>query len=347
MNGTAQPEFKPGLWFGLDEETYHAVPALSNSGIKNLRASPMLFWSRSWMNPKPAKRETEFMELGKAYDLRITAGRSAFYAKYAAALDPEEYADALRTKEDLMAAIDALGGTYRKSARKDDLMAILLEINPEAEIWDDVAQEHRERCGDRILLGQDIINRIEVAARMIELDPQLCKAFTGGYPQVSIFWNCAETGIPMKARLDYLKVRAIVDLKTCGNPYDKPVDRAIAGAMATQKYHIQAVVYQEAIAAAKMLPVYGEPEPAWLDAFRKAPPPEFLFVFQLTGEAPVTRGFTFPAGLLTSEVGKVVVREAKEKFKACAEQFGSDPWLDLAPIRSFLDEEFPAFMTME
>lgn len=347
MPDGSQLPFKEGVFFGMPEDAYHSVFALSNSGIKNLRASPMIFWSRSTLNPKPAKRETEFMELGKAYDCRIMDGKDAFYARYAATLDPEEYGDALRTKEDIMAAIGDLGGTFKKSARKDELISTLLGLNPEAEIWDDIVQEHREKCGARILLGQDVINRIEVAARMLELDPQLCKAFTGGYPQVSIFWRCPETDVPMKARLDYLKVRAIVDLKTFGNPYDKPVDRAVAGAMATQKYHIQAVVYQEAIAAAKMLPVFGEPEPAWLDAFRKAPPPEFLFVFQMTGEAPVTRGFTFPANLLTSEVGKVMVKEAKEKFKACVEQFGSDPWLDLAPIRSFSDEEFPSYMTME
>ena len=347
MNGAAQMEFKPGVWFGLDENTYHSVPALSNSGIKNLRASPMIFWSRSWMNPKPVKRETEFMELGKAYDLRIMSGRDAFYAKYAAALDPEEYADALRTKDDLIEAIQDLGGTVNKSAKKEVLVAKLLELDPDAEIWDDIVQEHREECGERVLLGQDIINRIEVAARMLELDPQLCKAFNGGYPQVSIFWRCAETDVPMKARCDFVKLRAIVDLKTMGNPYDKPVDRAVASAMATQKYFIQAVVYQEAIAAAKMLPAFGEVDPAWLEAFRKAPPPEFLFVFQMTGEAPVTRGFTFPANLLTSEVGKVIVKEAKEKFRECMAKYGADPWLDLAPIRAFDDSEFPAWMTME
>jgi hypothetical protein len=341
------PDFKPGLFFGLDEETYHAVPALSNSGIKSLRASPMLFWSRSWMNPSPVKRETEFMELGKAYDYRILAGREAFYERYGAALVAEDYPNALRTKDEIGAAIEAAGGTYRKSAKKEDLVATLLAMDPRAQVWDDIVADHARENGERTLLSPETIKRIEIAAKMIDLDPELSKAFSGGYPQVSIFWRCAETGVPMKARLDYLKVRAIVDLKTYSNPYDKPVDRAVAGAMASQKYHIQSVVYQEAVAAAKRLPVFGDVDLDWLARFQKAPPPEFLFVFQLTGEAPVTRGFTFPANLLTSEVGKVVVLEAKEKYRECVERYGNDPWLDIAPIRAFSDEEFPAFMTME
>lgn len=341
------PDFKQGVFFGLDEDIYHRVPALSNSGIKSLRASPMLFWSRSWMNPNPVKRETEFMELGKAYDYRILAGREAFYERYGAALVAEDYPNALRTKDDIVAAIEALGGSPKKSAKKELLAAQLLATDPNAEVWDDIVADHARQSGDRILLAPETIKRIEIAAKMIDLDPQLSKAFSGGYPQVSIFWRCAETDVPMKARLDYLKVRAIVDLKTYSNPFDKPVDRAVAGAMASQKYHIQAVVYQEAIAAAKTLPVFGDVDLDWLARFQKAPPPEFLFVFQMTGEAPVTRGFTFPAGLLTSEVGKVVVKEAKEKFKACTDAYGTDPWLDVAPIRAFDDSEFPAFMTME
>jgi hypothetical protein len=182
---------------------------------------------------------------------------------------------------------------------------------------------------------------------MIELDPELSKAFSGGYPQVSIFWRCAETGVPCKARLDYLRLKVIVDLKSFGNPFDRPVDMAVYQAMSTQRYHIQSVMYQEAVAAAKRLPVFGEVDPAWIEAFRQAPPPQFLFVFIMTGEAPVTRGFTFPPELLTSEVGKVVVREAKEKFRECLAKYGSDPWLDLAPIRSFSDEDFSPRMTME
>lgn len=339
--------FKPGIFFGMPEEEYQAVFALSNTGIKHLRASPMVFWSRSLLNPRPIRKESEFMELGAAYDLRIMSGRSAFYERYGTALDPEDYADALRTKEDIIQAIEERGGTAKKSARKAELVAQLLELWPDADVWDDIAQEHAEENGSRILLAPAIIARIEIAAAMIERDPELCKAFTGGYPQVAIFWTCAETGIPMKARLDYLKVKAIVDLKTFSNGFDRPVDIAVYQAMANQRYHIQAVVYQEAVAAAKMLPAFGDHDPAWLEAFRKAEPPSFLFVFQMTGEAPVTRGFTFPAALLTSEVGKVVVREAKEKFRELSERYGTDPWLDLAPIRAFSDEDFPQRMTME
>src|SRR3546814_14526079 len=63
---------------------------------------------------------------------------------------------------------------------------------------------------------------------MIEKHPDLSKAFSGGHPEVSIFWQDEQTGISCKARLDYLKARAIVDLKTFSNPLSKPIDKAIS-----------------------------------------------------------------------------------------------------------------------
>lgn len=334
----------PGIYFGMPEEEYHQAPALSNSGIKNLRVSSMIFWARSWLNPHPVRKESGAMELGKAYDCRIIEGKTAFYQRYAQALDPEQYQKAARTIDDLK---DLLPASIKPAKRKGELIEQVLEYEPDALIWDRVVEEHARRNEGKALLTAETLARIEIAAAMIERDPELCKAFTGGYPQVSIFWECPETGVPMKARLDYLKVRAIVDLKTFGNAMDRPVDHAIFHAMANQKYHIQAVVYQEAVAMAKRLPAFGNVSEDWLLQFQKAPPPNFMFVFQMTGEAPVTRGKVFPAELMTSEVGKVVVKEMKEKFKNCLEHYGDAPWLDVAPISNFADEDFPQRMTME
>ena len=59
----------------------------------------------------------------------------------------------------------------------------------------------------------------------------------------------------MKARLDYIKMQALVDLKSFSNMQSKPVQRAIDMAIATRKYYIPVVVYLEAIAAAKAMMV--------------------------------------------------------------------------------------------
>src|SRR5689334_7216613 len=96
------------------------------------------------------------------------------------------------------------------------------------------------------------MRKIEIAAKMIECHPENKKLITGGYPEVTIVWH--EDGIRFKARVDYLRPKAMIDLKTFANQLGKPVESAIIYAMASGKYHIQAAFYMRAIEAAKRLP---------------------------------------------------------------------------------------------
>lgn len=343
-----------GIYFGLPETEYHAAPALSASGIKRLCVSPMDFWCRSWLAPTPAgdDDDTEAKALGRAYDRRITEGREAFYRTYAQALDIADHPGALRTADEIKAALREAG--QKLTGAKAELVERLLSVHPDAEMWDDLVAEHAAAHAGMTLLSAGLIGRIEFAAAMIESHPDLKKCFSGGHPQVSIFWEADDDGTPMKARLDYLKTRAFVDLKTFSNPLGKPFDRAATTAMASYKYHVQAAVYWEGIDhARRLLRAYG-PEVAhgdvdheWLEAFADADAMSAFFVFQQTGLAPVARGYEFPRGLV-ADCGRVVVTEARRKFNACMEHYApGEPWIDPQPIRAFADEEFPVWMTTE
>lgn len=340
--------FAPGIYFGLNEDEYHAAPALSASGMKHLLVSPMDFWARcKWLNPNAEPETSDAMELGKAYDLRIVEGRARFYEKYAPALDVSKYPAAIRTVEELKERLKVLG--LPVSGKKAELTTRLLMADPSAEILDTLLADHAANHAGKELLPVDLLHRIEIAAAMIERHPDLSKAFTGGHPQVSIFWIDAETGVPMKARLDYLKASAIVDLKTFSNPMGKPLDKAIAYSMASRKYHVQAAVYYEAVDVAKALirqhgrdAVHGDVHDDWLAAFLKGDH-RFLFVFQQTGVAPVARGFVFPK-YSTYDLGKIAVREAKDRYAFNYRTYGSDPWVDQAGVGTFEDSDFPAFI---
>lgn len=331
-----------GVYIGMDEDTYHAAPALSTSGIKHLLTSPMDFWARmSWLNPEYEDEGTDAKDMGKAYHKRVVEGREAFYANYAPALDPRDYPAALTTADEIKERLVQLGA--KVSGKKSDLIARLLESDPSAEIWDTLVSEHAEVNKGKDLLSFDLIKRIELSAAMIEKHPQLGKAFTGGYPEVSIFWT-DEAGIPMKARLDYLKRQAVVDLKTFSNPFGKPIDRAVAYAIASYKYHIQVAVYMEAVKYAKSGLEWHGAADDFRDKFAKADDPEFLFVFQQTGVAPVARGYVFPKHL-SYDCGQIEVRNAKNQFAQYVGAFGKTPWVDMTDIRTLDDTEFPAFMT--
>jgi len=170
----------------------------------------------------------------------------------------------------------------------------------------------------------ETLAEIEYAAAMIERHPELSRAFEGGQPEVSIFWNL--DGVPMKCRIDYLKPKAVVEYKTFSNSRRLPAGKAIAHAIAGEKYHLQAVVYNTALEA------LGEPERTW------------LWVFQQQGPVPLARGKVFPRGSLF-DVGLVQMREMVGLYKDCLKRFGSDPWVDMTPIETLDDLEVPTWAT--
>lgn len=342
-----------GVYFGLSDETYFAHPALSSTGIKQLQVSTLDFWSRSWMNPAKVEdteeEDTMARKVGKAYHKRIVEGKAAFDALYASELDPADYPDALRTADDIKARLKDLGQPVT-AKNKAELVERLLAVEPNAQVWDELLADHVGDTAGRILLPPDLIPRIELSAAMVEKHPQLSKAFTGGVPEVSVLWTCPETGVPMKARMDYWKQRAIVDLKTFANKRQKPIDKAIAQTMAEYKYHIQCVVYDEAADQAAQFirdgRTFGEADPDLLKrlATSSRNDRQFMFVFQQKGIAPVARGKVLPR-MLVYDCGKVVVDQAKETFAKCVEVFGTGPWVDVADVSAFDDSEFPIYMT--
>jgi hypothetical protein len=317
---------EPGIFRGMPEEEYHRALALSASGIKWLRVSSLDWWARSVLSPDYVDEETEAKRIGKAFHARIVEGRDVFNDRYAAALDPADYPDALRTNEQLRQAIIDAGGTAKAAARKSDLIDTLRLHMPGAVVWDSIVDAHRIRSGDRILLPADLIRRIEIAAGYIEKHPDLGRAFTGGYPEVSVFWHDPETGIPCKARFDYLKAAAIVDLKSFENVFGVPVDQAVTRAIANYRYPIQAAWYLDAMR-------HHEP-----DVERR-----FLFVFQQKGVAPLARGYLLPQMAL--EAARDQIRDAKELWRRCWDSFGPDtPWVDVADIREIDLTEFPPWV---
>ena len=347
-----------GIRFGLDEDRYHAAFALSSHGIKNLRRSSLDFWVRCQaLNPDyeelRSKEDSEARIIGRAYDARIVEGRAAFDRRFASDLDKSDYPGAVDTREDIARAIlDAGGPEYKApsfgSKRKDELIAVLKEYDNTALIWDTVRRGHAAEHQGKTLLKPEIIRRIEIAAAMIENHPDLSKAFVGGAPQVSIFWT-DRTGVPCKARLDYLKPEWIVDLKSFANQAGHPVEKATYNAVASYRYNFQAEFYFEAARAARRLArdglVFGDAaDPAFVQALASTSAPfRFLFVFQQKGPAPVALGMVMPPGGAL-DIARDVIADAKIKFARCWEAYGVDPWVDITDIGTFDHLGFPSYI---
>lgn len=340
------PDFHaPGIYFGMSEAEYHAAFALSKSGIKHLQASTLDFWVRSPLNPDFERMTTDAMDNGTAYHKRIVEGPAAFRQAYAPELSVEDYPDALVTASDVRNALRKRG--LKLGGNKSTLIERLLEHDADIGIWEKIEEGYFQEHPGMTFLPRWQYDQIEIAAAMIEKHPELHKCFSGGQAEVSIFWTDEETGCPMKARLDYLKTRAVIDYKTFSNPHGKPISRAIAAAMANGKYHVDAAVYMHATDEIPSLVesgnVHGKHDEAWLRRVVGSNDRQFIFVFQQVGPAPVARGKVMPK-LLTYDIGVVVMREAQRKFVACLEKYGDGRWVDDTPIETFDDAEFPSYI---
>lgn len=346
----------PGIYFGLPAAEYHADESFSASGVKNLLVSPLTFWTRSNMNPRRKDEPTPAMKFGSACDVMIVEGPEAFNEAYAVRPRIEDHPDAIDGAEALRARCAELG--LKKGGSIAELCVRILEADPAAELWPCMLGEWRNGLsGQEEISGDwyaDIVNRAQIVRNHSEVK----RAFSGGYPQVSIFW-VADNGIPMKARVDYLKTKIGLDLKTFSNSLDKPLSVAVAHAMAFQKHGIQAAVYMEGIERAKTLirlgnptPVFGEVDGNWIDAFVEREEHQFGFIFVESGDVPNVLGRRFrkymPNGGLSLAFSSAdaAYRAALAIYADCLKRHGTAPWIETEPMRDFEDEEFPMW-TME
>jgi hypothetical protein len=335
----------PGVYFGLGEEEYHAALALSATGIKALRIDPMEWWAHSPLNPERQEVESEAMKIGKAFHARIVEGSAVFERRYAPVLEAEAYPDALRTVADLTAGLARYGRNPPSRALKAEISQLLLRVDPDAQIWDEMVRRHSEIHEGKVMLDGALIRKIERAAQMIERHPSLARAFLDGAPEVSVFWVDDETGVPCKARFDYLKPRAIVDLKSFALR-DAVPEKAVARAVANYKYHIQASFYLRAAEQLPELVAAGQVvgAPPYPDFLREVTENQktFLFVWQATG-TPIVLGKVLGPGIVL-DMGHSAVEYALMRWAEAWRQWGTDEWVEIHGITAFDDGEFPPWI---
>lgn len=367
------PPLQSGIYFGLPEDVYLAMPALSTSGIKMLAQSPMIYWAKTpWLNPdyaeakrreeeKRAKDGATHFNLGHAYDTRILEGKEAFDARFAVGLDNADHPDALVTLSDINEKLEGYG--LKPKRVKADAFALLRELDPDAQLWDGLVAEHIAKSEGRTFITAFQYRQIEIAARMIHADEEMAFLLADGHPQVTLVWICPKTGILMKARADWLKIRSIIDMKSIANKSGRSVENAIINDIANFNYNLQPSVYFDgAEAVRKLIRAHGadvifSPDQdgltekhveraEWAVKWSKnTAPDEFLWIFQLTGDAPVTRLVHYPRGGTTKMMTDELVSRMKRRYRTMSETYGTDPWLDLAPRIDLADEDMKPWTT--
>lgn len=330
-----------GIYFGLPEDQYHALRRFSASGIKDAQESWEDFWEASWMNQNRVRSRSPEMAFGSAMHKRLLEGKQAFEDAYFIALDRGDYPDALTTSDDLKEALRARG--LKVSGNKAELIERLSADDSAVQIWDRMVEIHAQANAGKTQIIPDDWLRIEVTAAMLPLYPNLSKVFVNGYPEVSILWTDPETGVPMKARFDYLKRKAIADLKTYSNKGKRPVRRAMTNAFAGDRHNVQAAVYWEAIDRARTLPAFGKHDPKWLQACLSEPEHGFIFVYVKTSGAALVRGMPLYRQSADVQYGANTMRMAVEQYARMWRTFGASKWLSLDDMEPLNEGEISPF----
>lgn len=355
----------PGIYFGMPADEYHKDPSLSASGIRNLLISPLDYWVQSNLNPAYVDEKTSAMIAGTAFHHRL--------------LEPDRYPDLygiMPTIDDYPGALDGQKALYSKvkeygikglsAATVAELCDALRDADPALPLWPDIKADLLEEMKGKTILPKAVAEDIERAAKFVLAHQAAAKAFTGGQSEVSVFWIDEETGVRMKCRFDYLKVKAIIDLKTFSNPLGKPIHAAVAGAVASGRYDVQAVIYLNGVEAAKKM--LREQKTKAIHIMNGATPPddwfvhlaacqEHAFVFVFIEQGPVTnvvvrefrkvethagQGATFNMYWSAGESG---FREGLRRYSQCMAHFGPDkPWIEDAPMMPFIDQDFPLYL---
>ncbi|ACA18434.1 conserved hypothetical protein [Methylobacterium sp. 4-46] len=203
--------------------------------------------------------------------------------------------------------------------------------------------------GEDVLPGEDF-DRVQQAAGAVLANPHLAASFTGGASEVSVFWTDAVDGeqVRRKARFDYLKPRAVVDLKSTRPSRPTSFQANCLRAMAEYGYPVQAAAYLQARAQLAGLVaegrVHGDRDPAWLARVVAATSYAFVFVFWSTGDAPLTWGVTLSPGNEVVAVAEKTIDAALWAFVQARRTHGLDaPWIDHAPLAEIDLSDMPGW----
>lgn len=335
-----------GIHFGMPDDEYHTDPALGSTGLKKLLVSPPDYWWSSPLNPlRQESEETPALKYGKAVHKCVLEGVDQFKATYAPKPSKNDYTACLVTNDDLKAFLtekgDKVTGTkpvlIERAGAYDDCPIIL----------DDEIKEFE--ASGLIDLSRDDYNRVLAATSFIQANNHLSQAFTEGMPEVSVFWE--EHGVRLKARFDYLKYAALVDLKSIGNTKGIDFGRACFQAMANYNYPLSAAHYMNARRQMKSLyqadKVYGDFDEQWLKAVVMNPSFAFVFVFWQSKGSPITKGITLSPMNPIIERANNEIKSAIAVYKEYMERFGSDSaWILQEPLVEADDSDMPTWFNL-
>ncbi len=342
-----------GIYFHMPEEQYHTLDRLSATGIKKLIISALQFYTETF-DGSFHRTETTALYKGKAYHKRILEGQDNFNKCYVEKLNKNGFQDVLDTAAELKEYCQK--HDLKVTGTKPVLIDRILDVAPamKDKILSIMQEAFDQEHADQIQMTHDEFQEVEKAATILEAS-DLAMHFSGGFPEVSILWTDELTGVKCKARIDYLRHDALNDLKTFSNAQRKEIGVCISQAIAYERYNIQAVHYDNGLAAVKKILKEGS---AFIDSDDKGDfinmllqnEQDFTFIFQESGQVNncAARKFVKKTDGMTNEYWygtSGIILEMMEKYKTFMKSHGkNNAWYEHQETEELDDSDFPLWM---
>lgn len=340
---------EPGIYFGMPEEEHHAIEAVGSSALRDMLIDPLTCWVRHVDPNRKPHEDTPATIRGRAFHSMLLEGAKVFASRFARALVREEHPGVIWSMDEYRRVCEQLDVKAGRSIPEcaERLAGAGGDIR---QIGYYVEADHAERAAGKTVLPAEDFDALERAAGIMEANG-VRSAFKGGAAEVTIVWSDEKTGLLCKARVDYLKPAAALDLKTFANKMGKPLGIAVAQTFIFERHHVQAYHYLQGIEHVKknILPQIARSEGVDKISFVDKPH-DFFMVYRQTGEVPnvVVRRFANRVGGDLTAYYRTAAFErdlALSEYKRHLEMFGRDePWTSGAQIEDFTDEQFPSYM---
>lgn len=316
---------KPGIYFDMPEDEYRAAPGLSQSALKDLEVSPLRYWHLHINPNRPAERVTPELTFGKALHCMVLEPK-AFVERYACELDAADYPGCLSTMDQLKDWLKS-NGLPTTAKNKQELMDRVQQADPLVPILDLLERGHAKRNAGKVLLGVEDWKRVRRCHDAIASEPRVAEILENGRFEVSYFVDDPDTGVRLKARMDWVPDNLTFDLKSFSQKRGKSIDRSIADAIYYEGYDRQGYFYSRVRRIAENKP--------------RLP---FILGFVESDEPHETRlaeiGPGDPANVYW-EVAGAKTRGLIQLYADCWKRWGVKPWREEQRIQEIVDQDIP------
>lgn len=315
----------------MTRSAYLATPGLSNSGMKDLAVSPLRYWYRHINPNRPEEKQSEELTFGAALHVAVLQP-DQFDSLYACEVSAEDYPGALVKMDDLKDWLKQRG-LPTSGKLKRELMDRVRAADSSVPILDFIEEDHAAKHGGKTILSRFDWYRVGAAANALRNEKRVAELLSKGEAEVPVFATDPETGVPLKACLDWKMPTSTMDLKTFSQKRAKTINETVANAIYYEGYHIQAFFYNYVRSLAENN-----------KALMKA---DFIIPFVESDEPHETRikvlqpGDSGEANLYWQKA-RIEVRRMIHTYADFMDRFGEKPWREEQSLAPLIDNDIRA-----